>query len=167
MLCCSLSSQLYEQSASTSSQVLLKKMCRKRELTLLGVPLLYFIIRIYITAGHLHYGSRVINKRTACDSRWRTIKHLHQTESHLLVLLTYHSNFRFRFSEALKYDFSHFKSHMPFYLIFLSQNFYQNCWIIELILSCHVSEVHLCPSQVLNTVLCRSFINSSTNSTHK
>lgn len=113
-------SQLYEQSASASSQVLLKKMCRKREITLLGVPPLYFIIRIYITAGH---DSRVINKQTACDSRWRTIKHLHQTESHLLVLLSYHSNFRFRFSEALKFDFSHFKSHMAFYLIFLSQNF--------------------------------------------
>ena len=52
---CPVNSQLYEQSASASLPVLLKKMCGKGELTLLGVPTLYFIIRIYITAGHCSY----------------------------------------------------------------------------------------------------------------
>lgn len=49
---CPVNSQLYEQSASASLPVLLKKMCGKGELTLLGVPTLYFIIRIYFTAAH-------------------------------------------------------------------------------------------------------------------
>ena len=52
---CPVNSQPYEQSASASLSALLKKMRGKGELTLLGVPTLYFIIRICITAGHGSY----------------------------------------------------------------------------------------------------------------
>ena len=52
---CPVNSQPYEQSASASLSALLKKMRGKGEVTLLGVPTLYFIIRICITAGHGSY----------------------------------------------------------------------------------------------------------------
>lgn len=126
-------------------------------------PQLYFIIRTHIIAGH---DSRVINKPTAYDSRQRKIKHLQQTESHLLVLLSYHSNFQFRFSEALKSGFPPSQIHTAFYLYFplwkfISKLLNNRTYLIM------PSEVHLCHSQVFNTVLYHLFIHSSANSSHK